>query len=72
METKKMSLATVAGKLSRAEMKNVMAGLEDMAVDDGGGVIAGAGYKCCWEGTNNCSVCAAGWTCTKGAVAVKC
>ncbi|MCA0382471.1 MAG: hypothetical protein LCH58_09935 [Bacteroidetes bacterium] len=26
METKKMSLATVAGKLSRAEMKNVMAG----------------------------------------------
>ncbi|MCC6761085.1 MAG: hypothetical protein IT252_07695 [Chitinophagaceae bacterium] len=26
METKKMSLATVAGKLSRAEMKNIMAG----------------------------------------------
>jgi hypothetical protein len=26
METKKMSLATLKGKLSRAEMKNIMAG----------------------------------------------
>ena len=36
METKKMSLATVAGKLSRAEMKNVMAGSSfDDSVGDG-------------------------------------
>jgi hypothetical protein len=63
METKKMSLANVQGKLSRAEMKNVIAG---------SGVIAGPGYKCCWAGTNNCSVCAAGWECVSGAVAVKC
>ena len=33
METKKMSLATVAGKLSRAEMKNVMAGAVALEVD---------------------------------------
>jgi hypothetical protein len=26
METKKMTLATIQGKLSRAEMKNIMAG----------------------------------------------
>jgi len=26
METKKMSLANIQGKLSRAEMKNIMAG----------------------------------------------
>jgi hypothetical protein len=30
METKKMSLANVQGKLSRAEMKNVMAGDESV------------------------------------------
>ena len=34
METKKMSLATIAGQLSRAEMKNVMGGIEDMAIED--------------------------------------
>ncbi len=28
METKKMSLANIKGKLSRAEMKNIMAGSE--------------------------------------------
>lgn len=29
-----MSLATIAGQLSRAEMKNVMGGIEDMAIED--------------------------------------
>lgn len=32
METKKMSLANIQGKLNRAEMKNILAGAED----DGG------------------------------------
>ena len=34
METKKMSLANVQGKLSRAEMKKVMAGAESLECDD--------------------------------------
>ncbi len=64
MQTKKMSLANVQGKLSRAEMKNIMAG---------SGVIAAGPHKCCW--TNNptvCSTCAAGWTCQSGAFAKAC
>lgn len=32
METKKMSLANIKGKLSRAEMKNIMAGSGDSVV----------------------------------------
>ncbi len=31
METKKMSLANIQGKLSRAEMKNIMAGYTPIA-----------------------------------------
>lgn len=46
METKKMSLANIKGKLSRSEMKNIMAG--------SGGTI---GYMCCWTGTQSCSTC---------------
>ncbi len=30
MQTKKMSLANIQGKLSRAEMKNIMAGSTDL------------------------------------------
>jgi len=33
MQTQKMSLANIQGKLSRTEMKNIMAGLETV---DGG------------------------------------
>lgn len=58
-----MSLANIQGKLSRAEMKKIMAG----------SVIAGAGHKCCWDNhPTSCSVCAAGWDCTAGAHAVSC
>ena len=32
METKKMSLTTIQGKLSRTEMKNIMAGLSGGAI----------------------------------------
>jgi hypothetical protein len=51
METKKMSLATVAGKLSRAEMKNVMAGRE------GATPCAANGTACSYyeSGTGNVS-----------------
>jgi hypothetical protein len=34
METKKMSLATIKGKLSRDEMKSIMAGCEDEDQED--------------------------------------
>jgi hypothetical protein len=65
MKQQKMSLANIQGKLSRAEMKSAIAGL-------GGGTEGG--YKCCWTGTTNCSVCvpAGQPTCVKGADAVKC
>jgi hypothetical protein len=58
-----MSLATIQGKLSRTEMKNIMAGSG-----------SGGGYKCCWTGTTNCSVCVSGGipTCVKGATATAC
>jgi len=41
MQTKKMSLANIQGKLSRAEMKNIMAG--------SGGETSGYG-TCCTSG----------------------
>ena len=61
METKKMSLATVAGKLSRAEMKNVMAG-NDSSLEPGNGdtascnVYCDQGYAC----KGACSSCESG------------
>ncbi|MEQ1554293.1 MAG: hypothetical protein ABL929_08955 [Ferruginibacter sp.] len=66
MKTQKMSLANIQGKLSRAEMKNIMAGSES----------GGTGcYKCCWNGTSNCSSCSfsySGASCTTNATLVKC
>lgn len=63
MKTKKMSLANIQGKLSRTEMKNIMAG-------------SGPGYyKCCWTGTSDCSSCVysyAGAPCTGGATLTSC
>ncbi len=61
MQTQKMSLAGIQGKLSRAEMKSIMAG-------------SGC-YKCCWTGTSNCSVgvsCSASCTCVSGATLTSC
>lgn len=45
MQTKKMSLANIAGKLSRAQMKNIMAG-------SGGGCRVGS-----CGGPNYCAAC---------------
>lgn len=65
MKTTKMSLANIQGKLSKAEMKKIMAG-------SGGEVIAGAGYKCCRDNYHtSSSQCAAGWSCISGAHAVQ-
>jgi hypothetical protein len=36
MKTKKMSLANMQGKLSRAEMKNIMGGLRETGIGDAG------------------------------------
>lgn len=43
MQTKKMSLANIQGKLSRAEMKNIMAGSGDEA-------------RCAWFCSGPCTV----------------
>ena len=47
MQTQKMSLANIKGKLSRAEMKNIMAG-------SGGGMICGTNW---YNGQCRCDVC---------------
>lgn len=58
----KMSLENIEGKLSRKEMKNIMAG-------SGSGSLK----KCCWTGTNNCSVCVEGGSsCVTGATLTDC
>ncbi|HMT75638.1 MAG TPA: hypothetical protein PKA77_16310 [Chitinophagaceae bacterium] len=70
MKTKKMSLAAIQGKLSRAEMKNVVAGVQAICVEEDR-----CGYKCCWENDmNNCSECQPGARpiCVSGAKAVGC
>ena len=53
MKTKKMSLANIQGKLSRAEMKNIMAGSgadgcgdADTYCGAGSGVTCCTGYTC--------------------------
>ena len=65
---KKISLSNIKDRMSRHEMKNIMAG--------SGGAWQYAYYKCCWRGTNNCSNCvtgsASGGGCTSGADAVAC
>lgn len=54
METKKMSLANIQGKISRAEMKNIMAGsLQSQCAygplgDSYCRQNYGAGYTCNW------------------------
>ena len=48
MQQKKMSLANIKGKLSRVEMKNIMAG-------SGDNVWCGANaWMCAYEGQPNC------------------
>jgi len=55
MQTTKMSLANIKGKLSRTEMKNIMAG-------SGGSSCIADGQACEWF-TNCCNVCAANFYC---------
>ena len=58
-----MNLANIQGKLSRTEMKNIMAG-------SGNGC-----YKCCWTGTSNCSSCSYSYStasCVSGASLTQC
>ncbi|MCB0472526.1 MAG: hypothetical protein KDC56_05655 [Flavobacteriaceae bacterium] len=66
MKKEKLNLATMQGKLSRAEMKEIQGGVND----DGGG-----GYKCCWkDNPTNCSDCVPGAypKYVSGATAVAC
>lgn len=51
----KISLKDVKNGLKRDEMRAVHGGC-------GGGGL----NKCCWSGTNNCSVCNSGTSCTQG------
>lgn len=53
MKTKKMSLANIQGKLSRAEMKNIMAG-SDACIKDG---------EACAMFKNCCNECKATFKC---------
>jgi hypothetical protein len=55
MKTVKMSIATIQGKLSRAEMKNIMAGSGDHCPTTGscGGSCNGGAGTCGWLG-NDC------------------
>ncbi len=47
MQTKKMSLANIQGKLSRAEMKKIMAGSGDTSGCGGYLSICDSTRKCC-------------------------
>lgn len=62
MQTQKMSLANIQGKLSRMEMKNIMAG---------SCTASSSGYKkCCKNGS--CSDCLSGMTCENGSTCAEC
>ena len=67
MQTQKISLANIKGKLGRAEMKNVMAGRFGWS----GGEET---YKCCVRGsTTDCgNSCTPHPNCTSNAEAIKC
>lgn len=60
MTTEKMSLANIKGKLSRTEMKSIMAGGNEGAKT----------YKCCKNGS--CSECFTQVTCAIGATKHEC
>jgi len=62
MEKKFANLGTM---LSRDQAKKIVGGREDEL---------GGGYKCCWTGTTNCSICvpAAYPSCVTGTTAVSC
>lgn len=63
MLTVKMSLANMQGKLSRAEMKNIMAGsgggecLDEYSVDCSSTAVCCSGLSCVRNGTNTGTIC---------------
>ena len=59
MQTKKMSLATIQGKLSRIEMKNIMAG---SGSGSGCPTYCAGGGTCSWKSVG--CVCSTGGLCT--------
>jgi len=68
MQTTKMSLANIQGKLSRTGMKNIMAGGDETIGGEGDGDL----YKCCIG--NECTDCVRsdGITCSAAATRTKC
>ena len=60
MQTQKMSLANITGKLSRAEMKNIMAGSSDGC---GGAACGGGGNYTCSMTINGCACPEKGGVC---------
>jgi hypothetical protein len=62
-KTTKMSLANIQGKLSRAEMKNIMAGsgcgecLDEYSFDCSSNAVCCSGFSCVRNGTNTGTIC---------------
>jgi hypothetical protein len=67
MQTQKMSLANIQGKLSRDEMKKIMAGsdgcLDEYSYDRGYPPFKGCCYPLRWEmnGTGTGTICMRAW-----------
>lgn len=64
MQTKKMSLANIQGKLSREEMKKIMAGSGDCCLSEYSWDCSSAkpcctGLNCVRNGTNTGTICMA-------------
>jgi natural product precursor len=58
-------------KLDKSEMKMIVGGSDEIQSIVGDG----SKYKCCWTGTNNCSVCethSSKATCVNGATLTAC
>ncbi|GAB2827983.1 hypothetical protein GCM10027043_32010 [Ferruginibacter profundus] len=69
MQTKKMSLANIQGKLSRTEMKNIMAGSlsSNYCNDTNYWWCYYEGQSCSTSGGGSiCIKCATGWGCAHG------
>jgi hypothetical protein len=64
MKTAKMSLANVQGKLTRMEMKNIMAGVDDGDSDGEPGACVKDGEECPWTG-RCCNECRPTFKCGK-------
>lgn len=65
MKTKKMSLANIQGKLSRAEMKNIMAGSgsDNCPTTCTSSCSSANNCRCCWGNGSNQYCVDAGTSC---------